>query len=1115
MTSAEPPASESIAARLAEGIQKIARSARSEEDLRIGVEKLLKPALDQFGLDLTPRYEKRYAGQGSILEGRADAVYGHVVIEYEPVGTLARMSGVRHAADQLERYLRAEAGPAAGSDALRRTVGVGLDGAQVFFLRYRLGPTSGGRGDLLARQENVPPASTVAERIAPTPAGSFQIAGPFPVNEESVQTFLLYLRALRRRPLTPEALAVEFGPKGEIARQLVAAFYHALEHSRHPKIQTFFGEWDRLFGIVYGQELEQAEEDGRELAEIYGVARGAKLKPLLFAVHTYYALLMKLLAVELVSLQAGSFMSSLAADLSVLPGAAVRERLEELENGGLFARLGVRNFLEGDFFGWYLAIWDRRIKDTVLNLARGLSDFEPATSSLEPAATRDLLKKLYQYLVPRKLRHDLGEYYTPDWLADLTLNEAGYDGDVTKRLLDPACGSGTFLVLAIRQACEHAQEHFIEPQVTVQRILANIVGFDLNPLAVIAARTNYLLALGTLVRYQTPLEIPVYLCDSVLTPEEHRGAQTSFFSAYAISSTVGVFHVPRAIVQQGQLASLAALLEECVRGEYSPSEFLSRARRQLKNLAEQDESILDTLYRKIQDLERKGRNGLWIRILKNAFAPVFAGKFDYVVGNPPWVNWESLSSDYCKATVKLWQDYGLFSLKGHAARLGGGKKDLAMLMLYSAADNYLRISGRLAFVITQTVFKTKGAGDGFRSFRLGERGSLKVLKAHDMTELQPFEGATNRTAMVVVQKGEPTSYPVPYTMWRKAKAGRIAGDRSLSWVLEHTMTSKLAAQPIDVSEPRSPWITVADVALKALKKAIGPSPYRAYAGACTWANGVFWLRIVERRSDGLLVVENVHDEGKLTVPRVQVEIEPDLVYPLVRGRDVERWRAEPSLHILVSQDPKTRTGYEESWLKVNLPHTYAYLRRFKTLLKGRSGYQKYFDPAKDPFYALYNVSEQTFAPYKVVWREQASDFTASALLGVDRPVVPDHKLMLVSCSTAEEAHYLAACLSSGVVRLVVRSYAISTSTSTHVLEHIAIPKFDGTNVLHQRLATLGERAYQLVREGKTPAGGMRKVEDQIEQEIASLWSIETYELDHVREALGQQSPGVVGEISPD
>jgi hypothetical protein len=55
-----------------------------------------------------------------------------------------------------------------------------------------------------------------------------------------------------------------------------------------------------------------------------------------------------------------------------------------------------------------------------------------------------LLKKLYQYLLPRRVRHDLGEYYTPDWLADRLIRQIGYDGNPDKRILDPSCGSERF-----------------------------------------------------------------------------------------------------------------------------------------------------------------------------------------------------------------------------------------------------------------------------------------------------------------------------------------------------------------------------------------------------------------------------------------------------------------------------------------------------------------------------------------------------------------------------------------------------------------------------------------------------------------------------------------------
>ena len=102
--------------------------------------------------------------------------------------------------------------------------------------------------------------------------------------------------------------------------------------------------------------------------------------------------------------------------------------------------------------------------------------------------------------------------------------------------------------------------------------------------------------------------------------------------------------------------------------------------------------------------------------------PPECAPFDYLAGNPPWVRWDYLPSEYREATLPLWKRYGLFSLKGFEARLGAGKKDLSMLFTYAAADFYLKPGGTLAFLITQEVFKSKAAGEGFRRFRLGGRG---------------------------------------------------------------------------------------------------------------------------------------------------------------------------------------------------------------------------------------------------------------------------------------------------------------------------------------------------------------------------------------------------------
>jgi methylase of polypeptide subunit release factors len=126
-----------------------------------------------------------------------------------------------------------------------------------------------------------------------------------------------------------------------------------------------------------------------------------------------------------------------------------------------------------------------------------------------------------------------------------------------------------------------------------------------------------------------------------------------------------------------------------------------------------DIATVEALYNQLAELERQHINGIWARIIKNAFAPLFQSPFDLVAGNPPWINWESLPDDYRQQTAPLWQTYGLFSHTGLRARLGSAKDDLSVLMLYVAADRYLKPNGKLGFVITQTIFKTEGGGAGF------------------------------------------------------------------------------------------------------------------------------------------------------------------------------------------------------------------------------------------------------------------------------------------------------------------------------------------------------------------------------------------------------------------
>ena len=1068
---------------MADQMVKAVQWAGSEEDIRHETNKLIDEFIAKAGLTIKGRHEYGLAG------GRIDSKYGGVIIEYKNpkgVGKLIediRGSGVKAVVKQINgrfRDFQAEEQVAA-----ERILGVGCDGDTFVFVRKR--------GNKLEAEE------------------------PQPVTPHTVQRLLRAIVSLGARgySFTPENLAAHFGSVGKSAQDGVRLIYSLIHETESPKAKTFFRQWQILFGEVCGYDIRGQSAKISKLADHYLIPDPVPAE-LLFAVHTYYAILMKMLAAEIVASFSPLGTSALKKLISAPTPAKLAQEMRSLEQGGIWSQLGIRNFLEGDLFSWYLDAWNDDCADVVRDMTRTLDQFDPTTLSVDPAESRDLLKQLYQQLFPKSVRHDLGEYYTPDWLAELVLDEVGYDGNPDKRLLDPACGSGTFLVMALNRVKHWYDEHrhecgFGEDEL-LRRVLRNIIGFDLNPLAVMAARTNYLMAIRDLLRHGGNVELPVYLCDSIMTPSHYGDIFVGGLDrARQLKTSAGEFNIAVEVAQNREhIGRYADTLESCVRDGYSAEEFLDRLEDEALPAAQTE--LHTQLYAKLQQLDADNQNGIWARIIKNAFAPLFIDKVDYVVGNPPWVNWENLPDGYRDDMKPLWYRYGLFTLSGSAGRLGGGKKDLSMLFTYSAVDNYLEEGGRLGFVITQSVFKTQGAGDGFRQLRYTQTEPhttwhLKPLMVHDLSAMQVFEGATNRTAVFLCEKTtRPFSYPVQYVAW--GGSSRIAQSESLANIRQATTRSRMGATPVMVAEESSPYLTAPRRALPGIRKVIGHSDYKAYEGVNTGGlNGCYWIRILETLSNGELLIENLHDVGKIKVERVQTVIEPDLVYPLLRGRDLQRWRAEPSAHLILAQDPDRRKGIPEATMKRRWPKTFAYLRQFegnsskpeRGTLRGRSGYRQYFKPS-DPFYSMYNVGSYTMAQWKVAWREQSSIFQAAvAGLYTQRVILPDHKLMMVPCDSRQEAEFLVAMLNSGPSLLTVFSYAISTSTSTHVLKNVAVPRFRKGDDSHIRLAALSRQCH-VARHGDGHSG-VAACTAEIDALAGRIWSISNGELKAIQEAL--------------
>ena len=1090
---------EGEAPTFAAAVSSAAQASRNEREFQTQVGQLLASFAAKVEVSLISREEY------TLATGRADAVYNRLIIEYENPGTLRpdlRHARTAHAIKQARDYIEGVA-KREGHDK-QRLLGVAFDGSYLIFVRFR--------------------------------EGSWRVEPALEWNQRAAARLLRSVGSLSLgRALTPENLVEDFGARNVYSQRATRALYHALEGHDDDLVGALFQQWRLFFSEVSGyQEATARLRDKKELREF---ARGMGLQPestdpprLFFAIHTYFSFLAKAIARLVLERYAGGGLGTTPLTvLANLDGEPLCRELERFEEGGIFQALGFVNLLEGDFFSWYLRAWSDEVKDALQLTLQRLGEYNPATIEEDPYAARDLLKKLYHHLMPREVRHDLGEYYTPDWLATRVLRQLGEPlfvvpesdrpvrVDFGKRVLDPACGSGTFLILAIRAIKEHARRQGFAEAETLEIILNNVVGIDLNPLAVLAARVGYLLAIADLVAdRRQPIVIPVYLADSILTPTV--GATLFEAGQRTLDTVVGRFPVPESVDSADDIGKLADVLHDYVQSEFGTDVFLERMRKELSIArGSRDEVTLRELYEQTLELKRQRKDGIWARVLKNYFMPLFIGRFDYVAGNPPWVNWESLPDAYRQQTVRLWQDYGLFVHSGMDTILGKGKKDISTLMAYVAIDRFLRPGGKLAFIITQSVFKSSGAAQGFRRFRLPDNTDLRVVHVDDMSELQPFEGASNRTSVVVIEKGRPTRYPVPYTYWRKTAKGKgLSYDSTLEEIEAMTARLRFSATPVSRADPTSPWLTARPTALKAFEKVLGESDYEAHEGVNSGgANGVYWLEIVAERPDGPLVVRNITEGAKREVEPVTIELEPDLIYPLLRGRDVHRWRAVPSAHILMVQDPEKRRGMDEEELQRHHPKTYAYLKRFETVLRHRAAYSRYFvreapsgRAEVGPFYSMFDVGSYTFAPYKVVWPWIAKRIRAAVVTEHGgRPVLPDNNVTLVACSSEQEAHYFAAMLNSAPGEFAACSFYAAGGggiARPAVLKHVRIPKFSAATAAHRRLARLGGRAC--ASEPQRLGG----IQAEIDEAAAQLWGITPRELSEIQRSLAE----LLGTLTP-
>ena len=734
-------------------------------------------------------------------------------------------------------------------------------------------------------------------------------------------------------------------------------------------------------------------------------------------------------------------------------GIDIRERAANDPTDLLYGRqfrddTGLQDIIESDFFTWPAEVGGESL---IERMAEHVARFNWKEAPADIAAT------LYEAIIPPDERRQLGEYYTPEWLAQEMVQEVVTD-PLRQRVLDPSCGSGTFVAVAVRHFVAAATEETMEPKEALERLREAVMGIDVHPVAVRLARTAWVMAARPLLEaaaeagYEGNVAIPVYLGDAL---QLHYQTGDLFVGGDIGIEVEGdefdkrlIFPI-RLVEQADTFDRLMSDVADAIERGHDPLVALDD-----HGIADPGQrQTLATTIAIMQDLHAEGRNHIWAYYTRNLVRPVALSrhKVDVIVGNPPWLNYRNTASvlrdklvQQSKELYHIWQ---------------GGRyathQDVAGLFFARSVALYLKAGGTIAMVLPHSALQT----GQYAKWRTGRWGDLAVnfgcKTAWDLEKLEPNTFFPVASCVVFAER-----------MGESAPATPLAGDVE-RW---QGMTG--------AKNVRRERVAITDTSVG------GTSPYadRFRQGASIVPRCLFFVHEVESttlvRAAQTVKVEprrGSNDKAPwktldLTAITGQT-IEKTHLFDVHLGETVVPYATLTPLKALL---PLKRNDDE---LPVDSGGTGGiHLGGLEQRMRGRwqqvSALWEQHKGANDKKTLLGRLDYHRELSAQLEWRKNDKDtpmrvvYTSAgeptAAIIADRDAIIDYKLFWITCKDMQEAHYLLAIINSRTLYeaaqpLMSKGQFGARDLQKHLWK-LPIPEYDATNRLHQEIAMAGQAA---------------------------------------------------------
>ena len=721
---------------------------------------------------------------------------------------------------------------------------------------------------------------------------------------------------------------------------------------------------------------------------------------------------------------------------------------EDLVTGRQFAEnTGLHGVVESDFFAWPVEVGADPLIRTI---ARRVARFDWSSPPSDIAAT------LYQTVIPAEERRDLGEYYTPRWLAKAIVDEI-VTAPLNQRVLDPSCGSGTFVAECVEHFLEEAKRQKV-PDTKLFEILRDAVtGIDVHPVATHLARAAWVIAARPAIEKSasTAVTVPIYLGDSL----QLRFQSRDLFAANNVTISVGddentELNFPLALVNDAEnfdqmMVDIADYVE---RGE-DPKVAMDGVA-----LTDDEMRTMSTTIDSLVALHAKGRDHIWAHYTRNLVRPITLArnKVDVIVGNPPWINYNQTTDVLRDELVNQSRNvYGIWAGGRHASN-----QDVASLFYARCVDLYLKDGGLIGLVMPHSALQS-GQHTKWRTGEWKSRGGTRTLsvnfqtrKPWDLEKLKPNDFFPVPSSVVFAERRGEDGMAKPLTGTVRQWVGATGSanvqrvdmgitDTSAGFLSPYASRTRRGADIIPrvlffVNEVPNP--TTVHVG-----GTITTEPRKGRYDKQPWKSldltGLYGNTLEKEHLFDIHLGETVVPYGALTPYRASL--------PVKRGAR-ELAKNSNSVHGIDVSSLGRRM--QQRWSQINGIWEEHKSESNRLSLLGRLDYFGNLS-------AQLEWQHDDDRPYRIVYTKSGEP-TASLLS--DDEAILDHLLYWTSCATIDEAYYLIAIINSNTLYEMVKPLMPKGQFGARDMHkhlwRLPIPEFDASDADHVAVSEAGRQA---------------------------------------------------------